>query len=78
MESIKNNESKEYQEIMSFLKRNIVVFIEFKKYLDNKNLKLPCFDNNQYLLPIQSNSSDVLSLYYQYLENLKILEINKI
>ena len=71
IESIKKDKSRDYDRIMSFLKRNIVIFIEFKKYLDNKNLKLPCFNNNQYLFPIESNYSNVLDVYYTYLENLQ-------
>ena len=53
---------------MSFLKTNVVVFIEFKKYLGNN--RLPCFNNYQYLFPIESNSN-VLDVYYTYLENLQ-------
>ena len=70
IESIKKDKSIDYNRIMSFLKRNIVVFIEFKKYLNSKEYRLPCFNNYQYLFPIESNSN-VLDVYYKYLENLQ-------
>ena len=60
--------SEEYSQIMYLLKNNIVVFIEFNKYLGNK--KLPCFNNYQYLFPIESNSN-VLDVYFKYLQSSK-------
>ena len=70
IEGIKKDKSRDYNRIMSFLKRNIVVFIQFKKYLNSKEYRLPCFNNYQYLFPIESNSN-VLDVYYTYLENLQ-------